>query len=88
MALNMTEVIVTRKGQVTIPKELRDRFGIEEGNRVEILRKGDEIVIRKVQRDLEDVLGAWSDLSLRADFLEELRKEWGRRFDRLSGETE
>jgi len=83
----MAEVIVTRKGQVTIPKELRDRFGIEEGNRVEILHKGDEIVIQKVQRDLEDVLGAWSDFNLRANFLGELRKEWERRFDRLSGET-
>lgn len=45
-------------------------------------------MIQKVRRDLEDVLGAWSDIDLEADFLRELRKEWERRFDRLSGEIE
>jgi AbrB family looped-hinge helix DNA binding protein len=33
----MTEVSVTRKGQITIPVELRRKFDIEEGSRVEVL---------------------------------------------------
>ena len=39
---------VTEKGQVTIPKDVRDRFGIGAGAEVvfEVVR--DEIVVRKV----------------------------------------
>ena len=43
----MTEVSVTRKGQITIPVELRRKFGIEEGSRVEVLEEGGVIMIRK-----------------------------------------
>ena len=39
---------VTEKGQVTIPKELRDALGIGEGTEVEFERKRDTIVVRKV----------------------------------------
>jgi AbrB family looped-hinge helix DNA binding protein len=44
----MTEVSVTRKGQVTIPKELREKFGIEEGTKVEIVEEQGVIAIRKL----------------------------------------
>jgi AbrB family looped-hinge helix DNA binding protein len=39
---------VGEKGQVTIPKELRDALGIGAGTRVEFKRSKDTIVIRKV----------------------------------------
>lgn len=38
---------VTEKGQVTIPKVLRDAMGIGAGSEVEIEREGDTIVVRK-----------------------------------------
>jgi AbrB family looped-hinge helix DNA binding protein len=41
------EVVVTKKGQVTIPVEIRRKFGIEESSKVEIVEKNGEIVIRK-----------------------------------------
>ena len=41
---------VTEKGQVTIPKELRDALGIGAGTEVEFERSGDTIVIRKARR--------------------------------------
>jgi len=41
------EMAVTRKGQVTIPVELRRKFHIKENSRVEIIEKNGEIVIRK-----------------------------------------
>ena len=39
---------VTEKGQVTIPKELRDALGIGAGSEVEFERRQDAIVVRKV----------------------------------------
>lgn len=38
---------VTEKGQVTIPKELRDALGIGAGTEVEFERSKDAIVLRK-----------------------------------------
>ena len=39
---------VTEKGQVTIPKDLRDALGIGAGTEVEFERRDDTIVVRKV----------------------------------------
>lgn len=39
---------VTEKGQVTIPKELRDELGIGAGTEVEFERRKDTLVVRKV----------------------------------------
>lgn len=41
---------VTEKGQVTIPKDLRDALGIGAGTEVEFERADDAIVVRKAQR--------------------------------------
>jgi len=38
---------ITRKGQVTIPKELREEFGLEEGDKVRWEKTDDGIRIRK-----------------------------------------
>ncbi len=43
----MTEVVVTRKGQVTIPVELRRKFGIEENSKVKIVEQDGVIIIKK-----------------------------------------
>lgn len=40
---------VTEKGQVTIPKELRDALGIGAGTEVEFERRNDVIVVRKAK---------------------------------------
>ena len=40
--------LVTSKGQVTIPKELRDRFGIKPGAQVDFTPAEDGIRLRKV----------------------------------------
>jgi AbrB family looped-hinge helix DNA binding protein len=38
---------VTRKGQITIPQELRDRFGIKSGDQVELRAVGDDLVLTR-----------------------------------------
>jgi AbrB family looped-hinge helix DNA binding protein len=43
----MTEVVVTRKGQVTIPVKIRRKFGIEENSKVKIVEQDGMIIIKK-----------------------------------------
>jgi AbrB family looped-hinge helix DNA binding protein len=38
---------VTSKGQVTIPRELRDKFGIAPGSHVDLVATAEGILIRK-----------------------------------------
>ncbi len=72
------KALVTSKGQVTIPKELRDRFGIAPGVHVDFTGTGDGIRIRKVvdRSKRSRVLGCLktelADRSV-AKLLEELR---------------
>lgn len=42
----MEATSVTSKGQVTIPKELRQRLGIRQGSRIEFLLVGDHVEMR------------------------------------------
>jgi AbrB family looped-hinge helix DNA binding protein len=41
---------VGRKGQVVIPKELRDELGIEPGDEVNFWRHGDHVAVRPAAR--------------------------------------
>lgn len=38
------------KGQVVIPKELRDRLGIEPGDEVDFSLDGDHVLVRRVEQ--------------------------------------
>ncbi len=40
------EVVVTRKGQTTIPAELRRKYGIKEGTRLVVIDAGDGILLK------------------------------------------
>jgi len=69
---------VTSKGQVTIPKEVRETLGISEGDKVIFFMDGDKAVIRKVKDEkLSDILrrhGPWPEFSL--EYQRRLRAEW------------
>jgi AbrB family looped-hinge helix DNA binding protein len=50
--------LVTTKGQVTIPKKLRDRYGIKPGARIDFVASPDGIHLRKaVKKESGTVLG-------------------------------
>ena len=51
------EVVVTRKGQVTIPVKLRRKFKIEENSKVKIVEEAGQIVIKK-QLSFLDLIGS------------------------------
>lgn len=47
------EVIVTRKGQTTIPVRLRTKYNIEEGTRLEVVDTKDGILLKPKQSTLD-----------------------------------
>jgi len=42
------EVVVTRRGQTTIPTEIRRKLGIKEGSRLRVDAQGDMVIFTKV----------------------------------------
>ncbi len=71
---------VTSKGQVTIPKEIRETLGVIEGDKLIFLIEGDRVIMRKVGSErLSDILSRrkpWEEKGL--DFQRRLREEWHR----------
>lgn len=49
----MTTVKVSTKGQIVLPKVIREKFGIKEGDELEVLDFGNEIVIVPVKKGIE-----------------------------------
>ena len=64
---------VTEKGQITIPKELRDALGLGGGTHVDVERRGDTIVVRKAEQgptrgqQLADRLRGRGDVAMTTD---------------------
>lgn len=53
----MTEVLVTRGGQITLTKEIRKKFGIKEGDLVNINSIGEIIIISKKNPEAFNIHG-------------------------------
>lgn len=72
---------VTEKGQVTIPKELRDALGIGAGTEVVFERQGAGALLRKVAdqptrgRELVDRLRGRGDVAMTTDEIMALTRE-------------
>ncbi|WP_456365998.1 AbrB/MazE/SpoVT family DNA-binding domain-containing protein [Thermococcus sp.] len=49
----MVTVKVSSKGQIVLPKIIREKFGIREGDEIEVLDLGDEIVLVPVKKNLK-----------------------------------
>ena len=75
----MPVVKITRNYQITIPKQIRDKLGLKEGDKVEIYQEGDKIVIKKLQKEELEELRDF----LPENFDEILSKIRGRTVDRL-----
>ena len=54
----MSESVITRKGQVTIPKAIRDRLQAREGHRVRFTLRGREVILRIDQGSILDLKGS------------------------------
>ncbi len=58
MEVGMTASIMTRKGQVTIPKPIRDRLEVREGDKVFFVVRGDEVVLKVLHGTILDLKGS------------------------------
>ncbi|MDY7080839.1 MAG: AbrB/MazE/SpoVT family DNA-binding domain-containing protein [Halobacteria archaeon] len=71
-------VKLSEKGQVTIPKKYRERFGLKPGDEVKFEVKGGELVVRKEATEFDDYEG----------YLGETDETVDEKMDRLRGSGE
>ncbi len=64
------DVVVTRKGQTTIPVHLRKKYKIEEGTRLEVIDTKDGILL-KPKKSFWDLIGSGAPYAS----VEEVKKE-------------
>ena len=41
---------ISRKGQIVIPKDVREKLGIKAGGKLAVIVKDDEIILRKIEK--------------------------------------
>ena len=54
----MTTVKVGRRGQITLPREVRARLQLEEGQRLAFVIKGDEVTLQPLTSTLRSLRGS------------------------------
>jgi AbrB family looped-hinge helix DNA binding protein len=59
---------LTKKGQVTIPKEIRNILGIKEHDKVMFFKKDGDIIVKHVKGDVFDLRGSLKSLTKPNDF--------------------
>jgi AbrB family looped-hinge helix DNA binding protein len=67
---------VTRKYQITIPKEVRKKVGVEVGDGLKVMDKGEFIVLQKLSKakSLLTFAGCWKGYP--EGFIRDIRKLW------------
>jgi AbrB family looped-hinge helix DNA binding protein len=76
--MNKMDVLVTRKGQVTIPAKRRKKYGIKEGTRMIVEDSSLGIVFRPIPslEDLARVDAGKRDAKKTKELLDKGRAEW------------
>lgn len=70
---------ITRKYQVTIPKEVRKKVGVEVGDELAVMGKGELIVLQKVNKakSLLAFAGCWKGYPENPEeFMQDIRRLW------------
>jgi AbrB family looped-hinge helix DNA binding protein len=67
---------VSSKGQIAIPKRLREKFGLAQGTDLQLRIEGDEIILRKIPSDAwRKWEGRFKDSDLLGDLIKDRREE-------------
>ena len=87
----MLDSVITRKGQVTIPKPIRDQLGLEEGEKVMFIRRGDEVLLKVLLKVLRgtvlDLKGSVTPSARPEDF-SHIRQTVKKRLGRKTGDRD
>ncbi len=71
----------TRKGQVTIPKAVRDELGLKPADRIEIFVENGEAKLRKAFPSLDELVGIFPPLGMSVEAaIDEAKEERAERF--------
>lgn len=54
----MITIRIGRRGQITIPREIRRQLGIQEGDTIALIPEGDQAILRPVTKTLLDLRGS------------------------------
>jgi AbrB family looped-hinge helix DNA binding protein len=72
----MARTVLSQKGQVVIPAEIRERLRLQRGDRFEVEAREDEVVLKLLPRNpLLRLYGAFAGPDLLAELLEDHRRE-------------
>ena len=69
----MTEATLTSKGQITIPKAVRDALGLTTGDRIEFVGTEKGFVMAPVKRDLGALCGMFKGRRAKPATLDEIK---------------
>ena len=79
----MAIVTVSTKGQIVIPKEVRESLSLRPGTKIDVKSKGDEIILKPMRESISDRLyGKYRGVDLLKDLKEEHYREVKREFVR------
>ena len=72
----MLKVRLSSRGQLALPKEVRDQLGLSEGSSLTVRVEGDEVILRKVVTgDWREWEGRFKGSDLLGDLVRSRRKE-------------
>lgn len=72
--------IIGERGQIVIPKQIREKLGLERGTILEVETSGDDNLIvlrpmRKKRKDWREWIGTYEEEGLTREYLEAKKKE-------------
>ncbi|MDI6731089.1 MAG: AbrB/MazE/SpoVT family DNA-binding domain-containing protein [Candidatus Margulisbacteria bacterium] len=79
----MAEAVLTSKGQITIPKEIRELFGLSDGDRVDFISEKGWIIMVPLKGNILDLYGSVPHRGKAIDFSklrERVKKEMAKKF--------
>jgi len=67
---------MSKKGQIVIPKDIREKFGIKPGDAVIFKVQGNKVIIEKIQEKMSEILKNSKPVENSLEFQKKLRDEW------------
>ena len=70
----MTKIRLSSKGQLSIPKKIREQLNLQKGDLLSLEQQGEEIVLRPVKKSLLDLGGMLYSKGMESHTDEEIRE--------------